>query len=116
MAALAKILAERRVSRRSPLTGRVSYQYGVGETGTAAWQDISLHGSRIRLGRYLPPGKHILLQGEPLPELKGRVVWCLPREGSRYFEAGLRIYHTDLDVIHALEAIAAEPSAGEEQA
>jgi hypothetical protein len=94
----------------------VSYQYGAGETGVAAWQDISLHGSRIRLGRYLPPGKHILLQGGPLPELKCRVVWCLPREGSQYFEAGLRIYHTDLDVVCALEAIAVQPRAREEEA
>ena len=105
MAALAKSVAERRVSRRVPLTGHVSFQYGVSETGIAAWRDVSLHGSRIRLGRYLTPGKHILLRSESLPDLKCRVVWCLPRDGSRHFDAGLRIYHTDLEVVRALEAI-----------
>jgi len=40
-----------------------------------------------------------------LPDLKCQVVWCLPRDGSRHFDAGLRIYHTDLEVVRALEAI-----------
>ena len=110
MAALATILTERRNSARSPLRGKVSYQYGAGDTGVAAWQDISLRGSRIRLGRYLPPGKHILLKGDTLPDLKCRVVWCLPRDGSLYFEAGLRIYHTDIEVVRALEAATGSPA------
>lgn len=108
MSALARVIPERRTSPRTALSGNVPYQYGTKERCAAKWLDIGLKGARIRLGRYIAPGKHLLLLPSPCAELKARVVWCLPREGSQYFEAGLRIYPSEHDAFRIVESLFAE--------
>jgi len=111
MSALARVIPERRTSPRTPLSGKVACQYDSKEQCLAEWRDIGLKGARIRLGRYIAPGKHLLLLPAPGSELKARVVWCLPREGSQYFEAGLRIYPSEHDAFRIIESLFAKASA-----
>ncbi len=86
---------------RSPLVGKVRYQYGSGEFGMGEWRDVCRAGAGLRLGRYLRPGRRLLITFEAegvSAEVKAQVVWCRPRSGEATFEAGIRIYH---DVVEA---------------
>ena len=82
---------------RSPMTGGVAYLYDRGEIGGATWRDVSAEGASIRMGRYLRPGRAVVLRfpspalPEEILEIPARIVWCRPAPGSLYFAAGLQI-------------------------
>ncbi len=86
---------ERIRERRTPVAGCVAYRLESGDTGRAAWLNVSRVGAALRLGRYLRPGKRLCLRfASPLPaggtvELPARVVWCRPVAGGVEFDAGL---------------------------
>jgi len=91
---------------RIPLTGRVDYRYGAGETGRAEYADVSRSGIGLRLGRYLRPGRRVMLTVDTAPEadrdgtgseLKAQVAWCRPGKEAHTFDAGLRVFHDEVD-------------------
>ncbi len=115
MAALATKFVEQRGSRRVPLTGRVYYTYSDG-TGVHAsagcWRDISRRGACLRLGRYLTPGRFLLLelpkqeggQGQSI-QVKACVAWCQPLKGSSHFLAGVQLYRSEPEVTETVNGM-----------
>ncbi len=100
---------ERRFGR-VPFTGTIRYQYANDLSGLATCRNLGHGGMCVRLGRYLRPGRLILLEVidaddtvEPV-EFKGRVVWCRPASSPCMFAAGVRVFHDDLDVARAIYA------------
>lgn len=103
---------EKRRFERVPLDGRLTYRYNQGENAAGTWRDLSRSGARIQLGRYLRPGRRVMLivasddeSDEPAIELKAQIVWCRPVSDSHDFEAGLRIFHDQPDTVDTLTAI-----------
>jgi len=74
-----------------PFTGRVAYRYGGQQGGSALWRNVSRAGGRIHLGRYLRPGKSLLLTFGTAARFTAMVVWCRRAGNSADFEAGLWI-------------------------
>ncbi len=95
---------------RVPFAGTVNYRYA-DEQGAATCNDLGRGGLRLQLGRYLRPGRRIMLtltdvmSGSHPVELKAEVVWCRPASGSCTFTTGLRVYHDDLDTTHTLSVL-----------
>jgi len=82
---------------RSEVGGTVSYTVSRGESGSAVWRDISRTGARLRLGRYVRPGRVVVLDF-PAPQfgcgqyrLQARVVWCRQVQDGADFELGLLV-------------------------
>lgn len=96
---------------RAPFAGTISYCYGHSETGQATCLDVGHGGARLILGRYLRPGRHVLLalaldsEGEKLVELKARVAWCRPAGEPHTFIAGVYIFHDEPEVSAALSEL-----------
>ena len=90
---------------RVPLETPVAYRTSADDEGRATASDVSRSGLRLNLGRYLRPGTRVMVdvhrdgQSAQPVELKTKIVWCRPTATGRTFEAGLRVYHTDHDVI-----------------
>lgn len=84
---------------RVPFSTTVEYFYGAGATGTGQCRDLSRNGLSMSLGRYLTPGRKILVRvfsiANPVEaaELKGRIVWCRPTEQPERFLAGVEIFY-----------------------
>lgn len=83
--------------QRMNVQGKLLYRYNGDESGAAHWQDVSRVGAKLRLGRYLRPGRNLVLEfASPLVEegqvqLPARVIWCrLMAEGAD-FVAGVQI-------------------------
>jgi len=118
MTALAKPFVDQRSSNRAPLAGRVYYRYRDRtdmHASAGCWRDISRRGACIRLGRYLAPGRFLMLETPPSGfdlapdiQLKGRVVWCRPIEGSSRFLAGLQIYRSEPETVEGLNNLLKE--------
>jgi hypothetical protein len=90
---------------RVPLTGPIGYRYGVGDEGRAEYANVSQTGLGLRLGRYLRPGRRVLLtldagpgaEEGPGTELKAQVAWCRPGKDAHVFDAGVRVFHDEPD-------------------
>ncbi|MFM1918999.1 MAG: hypothetical protein RLZZ303_633 [Candidatus Hydrogenedentota bacterium] len=84
---------------RSRIGGAVEYLHGAPEeSGVAEWRDVSRCGASISLGRFLRPGRELVLSA-PSPlypgralRLRARVMWCAPSEAVGRFTAGLLVY------------------------
>lgn len=106
---------EQRRHERQDVSGAFSYRYGPGYGGEGDWQNVSLGGASVRLGRYLRPGRHVLLnsvvRGEVFVdeevEFKARVVWCRPVDQDQRFEAGLVLFRDDGESARRLASILA---------
>lgn len=84
---------------RTELGGALRYSYAAPEdSGVARWRDVSRSGASIELGRYLRPGREVMLEvSSPLVlngplKIRGRVVWCRPAAEAGRYVAGLFIY------------------------
>jgi hypothetical protein len=103
---------DQRTSERCTAFGTLSYQDAPDDRGWARWCSVSRDGACIHLGRYLRPGKHIMLRSHqtspevPTSEFKARVVWCRPIAAGAHFVAGLRIFHDHPESEQALAALA----------
>lgn len=99
----APVQDERR-AKRVPYDGRLTYRYSPVDEGKAVGADVSPQGLRIRLGRYLRPGRRVVLRVDTLSdaELKGRVTWCRPANEPNTFDAGIRVFHDAADSAAAL--------------
>ncbi|MBN2310633.1 MAG: PilZ domain-containing protein [Candidatus Hydrogenedentes bacterium] len=86
---------------RVPFTGLATYRCGSRDTGGAVCLDVGRGGMRVELGRYLRPGRRLLVSVSGLPgqneriELKARVAWCRPTTNPSVFLTGLRVFHDD---------------------
>jgi len=96
---------------RVAFNSRISYQHGAGDSGMAVASDVSRGGLRLRMGRYLRPGTHVMLQskevhadGKPV-ELKGRIVWCAPEKKGHQFAAGVRIIYDEAVAVMGISAM-----------
>ncbi len=101
--ASAPVQDERR-GKRTPHNGQVTYRYSPVDEGKAVCANVGSKGLRIRLGRYLRPGRKVVL-GVETPqgvELKGRVAWCRPANEPNMFDAGVRVFHDAADSAAAL--------------
>lgn len=75
---------------RVAVSGKVVYRHSdPEEQGVAQWCNVSRAGAGITLGRYLRPGREIVLELEDAM-VRGRIVWCAARRGCGY-SAGLSI-------------------------
>lgn len=76
--------------------GELEFRYGNEEQGTAVWCSFGRDGACIRMGRYLRPGRHVLLidrtAGEVPAEFSGRIVWCRPGADGRSYIAGVYLF------------------------
>ena len=82
-------------------SGLVQYRYALGEMGLATWCSVGREGACIRVGRYLRPGRHVILSSE----LSGRIVWCRPTTDGLTYVAGLRVFREDPQSALALSAL-----------
>ncbi|MCP4639115.1 MAG: PilZ domain-containing protein [bacterium] len=101
---------EERRFLRVPLAGRMSYQCGADDLAAASCANVSRTGVQIVLGRYLRPGRHIVLGIDDLTrtgeaELKGQVVWCRPSGESHRFTAGVRVFHDDTGAVRTMSEL-----------
>ena len=94
---------ERRAGR-VPCSEYLTYRYSSSDGGKASCADVSFRGLGIRLGRYLRPGRRVVVCLDALPsvELKGRVAWCRPSDEPNLFDAGIRVFHDEPDSVAAL--------------
>lgn len=100
------IETEERQGARIPFSGSLSYrEFNSGDEGHAQWQDMSLGGASVRLGRYLRPGRRLELnyQGSYFP---ARVVWSQADGPLGQFQAGLSFDgHTPEPMLLTLAAL-----------
>jgi len=85
------VATDTRHEERLPFAERVTYRYGERYAGSALWHNVSRSGGRIHLGRYLRPGRSLLLSFGPTTLFTAMVVWCRRAGNSADFEAGLWI-------------------------
>ena len=83
--------SDERRSRRIPFGGEFRYLDDLEEGGKATWCSIGENGACIRIGRYLRPGRRLLLLWNSAP-LLARIVWCKPTLGDQAFVAGIKIF------------------------
>ncbi len=89
--------------RRTQLGGSLQYTTGCGEAGQATWLNISRTGAGLLLGRYLRPGRTLLLELAATETdctvlVPAEVAWCVPQLGKPSFKTGLRIHRDDPEV------------------
>lgn len=87
---------QRMRERRLMFGGRLIYRYDDAEHATAHWLDVSRVGAKLRLGRYLRPGRVIELDfASPLDgeqvRLGARVMWCEQVKEAPEFVAGVHV-------------------------
>lgn len=109
---LIRVVEEQRRFNRIVCRRPVTYRYAPGYNGKAVCLDAGLGGLRVRLGRYLRPGTHLLVtfpdrtpEDEPL-QLKARVAWCRGAD-NHHFAAGLRVYDDEPDASTSLAQLVA---------
>lgn len=96
----APIGAKQRAFTRVPFEHTLRWSYAPGEAGVACVCNISRGGLSVAMGRYLRPGRVVLVQfddldfnGEALA-FDARIVWCCSsRDGHDGFHAGLQVLH-----------------------
>lgn len=104
---------------RKELAGPVTYDYDTGGLGIASWKDLSWNGARIRLGRYLRPGREIRLTfTTPVAEsgmasVTTKVAWCSQTQDGVDFEAGLQIVRRDSEAALMFAVLCQERSTKE---
>ncbi|MBI2434207.1 MAG: PilZ domain-containing protein [Candidatus Hydrogenedentes bacterium] len=81
--------------RRIGTSGTLTYHYDGGECGAAHWLDVSRVGAKLRLGRYLRPGRQLEIEfASPLSgdaiRVAARVMWC-QMKGAAEFLAGIHV-------------------------
>ena len=91
MTALGTATTEERRHSRFPLWGQFSYRYDQDESGLGRWCSVGHDGACIEVGRYLRPGRHLLLSSND-EDISCRVVWCRPTHESKRFVVGLSIF------------------------
>lgn len=89
--ALANGSLEERTSPRVPFQGAFWYRDENGERGRAAWCSLGQDGARLRIERYLRPGRRIRLVLEDETPV-ARIVWCRPAADGTSFMAGVKIF------------------------
>jgi len=93
-----RMSADERRFLRVPFSTRVEYFHGAGASGTGCCREVSHRGLSMRLGRYLAPGRKVLVRvfsvANPVEaaELKGRVAWCRPTAAPDQFLAGIEVF------------------------
>ncbi len=101
---------ERRYNRIR-IAGPLMYRHGLSLAGLAAWNDVSLGGICMTMGRYLKPGRNVVLTfttfngDNTMFELKAQVVWCRAVENSSKFMVGLRVFHDEAEAQCALSRL-----------
>ncbi len=105
---------DQRETERFPHTGSLEYRYGLSDTGIATWHDVGRDGVCIRLGRYLRPGRSLVLireerelHDEPR-ELKGRIVWCRPSGDGETYLVGVKVHRSGVELCYAMSSLVRE--------
>jgi len=94
---------DQRRSARASYSGKATYRYARDDGGSATVVNLCPSGACLALGRYLRPGRFMLLalEADSSPrttiELKTQVVWCRPTKNIGVFLTGVRILHDELD-------------------
>lgn len=102
---------------RVPFSRTVAYRCGENDTGLGSCGNVSRTGLGLRLGRYLRPGRRMVVSfdktetGAPA-EVKAHVVWCRPTAEPDVFEVGIRVFHDTPEVVHVLSDMLHEGLAG----
>jgi hypothetical protein len=102
---------QRMRERRTMLGGGLIYRYDASEQGTAYWLDVSRVGAKLRLGRYLRPGRQLELEFvSPLREeqrvqLGARVIWCQQVKDAPDFLAGVYVRRESPEAAVAFAAL-----------
>jgi len=115
----ARIANDPRRSVRAPYSGNATYRYARNEGGSATLVNLCPSGACLALGRYLRPGRFILvaLETDCSPcrtiELKGQIVWCRPTEDAGAFLMGVRILQDDPDTGVAISDLLSRSQARE---
>ena len=96
--------------RRCPVNGRLDYVCGDSDAGKAQWQDVSRCGARVRMGRYILPGRMLRLRftsgrGAGSVEINARVAWCRQMPGTLDFVAGLALWRDEPEDALAFAAL-----------
>ncbi|MBI5093153.1 MAG: PilZ domain-containing protein [Candidatus Hydrogenedentes bacterium] len=98
------VALDQRRFTRVPHRGDVSYRYAANDAATAVCVDVSHGGVCLAMGRYLRPGRFVLLafttaaDSDSTVELKAQIVWCRPTDEPHVFQAGVNIFHDEPDV------------------
>lgn len=104
--------SQRMRERRTDVCGGLRYRYDGDQCGKAQWVDVSRVGAKLRLGRYLRPGRTLHLEfASPLVEeasvlLPARVLWCLQAPETAEFLAGVYVHRERPDFAVAFAALA----------
>jgi len=101
---------DERLFVRVPYTTQVTYSDDGGHEGGATSDDISRGGVSLRMGRYLRPGRFVLItiggpDGASPIELKTRVAWCRPDKGEHVFRTGLRVFYDEPDTMEQMSRL-----------
>ncbi len=81
-----------------------------GHVGAGVTADVSRGGLSLHLGRYLRPGRFVLLRvneptaAEPL-EVKGEIAWCRPEGPAGAFRTGIRVIHDEPEAFEGLSRL-----------
>jgi hypothetical protein len=114
-----RIAGDPRRSARTLYSGKATYRYARGEGGGATVVNLCAIGACPALGRYLRPGRFILvgLETDSWPrgtiELKAQIVWCRPTDNPGAFLMGVRIFQDDPDTGAVMSDLLLRSRAGE---
>lgn len=114
--------ADQRRFARVPFRSTTWYRHALDEDGAAGiCQDLCRGGMRLLMGRYLRPGRLVLLRlevpaGDSPLEIKGRVIWCRPAAEPCLFSAGIRVYDDDPAATETFDRLIAPAQASPAQA
>lgn len=72
------------------------YRDDAEEEGQAKWCSVAEQGACICIGRYLQPGRELVIHGNGA-EIYGRIVWCRPMADRTNYVAGVRVLETATD-------------------
>lgn len=108
--------SEKRIQDDERTFVRVQFETSVhcasddGHVGAGITGDVSRGGLSLHLGRYLRPGRLVLLRvSEPAAaaplELKGEIAWCRPEGPAGAFRAGVRVIHDEPEAIEGLSRL-----------
>jgi len=98
------LFQDQRRFTRVPHRGDISFKYAANDAANAVCVDMSRGGVCLAMGRYLRPGRKVLLtvadatDATRLAELKAQVVWCRPTDDPQVFQAGIHIFHDEPEV------------------
>lgn len=99
---------------RVPFATEVDYFYGTKASGSGQCRELSRGGLSMSLGRYLTPGRKILVRvfstsnPNEAAELKGRIAWCRPTGQPERFLAGVEVFYDAPEVSEDLSRLMLE--------